>query len=426
VPPPITMPGDGSDLNAIVYLEVWQRLITALEDDILREVALGGPDMTARIKTVVQVRVAVVPQTSPVTLLTCANAGQFLPLPNGGTLTTLQPQLTQPADLCQLPDPNNFTGPENRLYRVEIHEGGDPVGSTDNSVLVVPLAQDAPAGATTLSLQQALSVQQIDAVTCWGVITVADSTGRLEKAAIAAVADNGQSVTLTQGLTNAFTAAHAAFIQGIARFKWSLDNASFAVLVTAVSADRQTLTLSSLGRDQATMLRQGDLVEICDDVSELGSARGHLTNLQSDPDPDLLTVVIADPLPLNFQAPASEAAGPSTSPPPSPPIRPSSAAAPLGWPGYCSSRFQRDRPARYGSGRRCSHPVRRRQSVAWRLLAVHCAQHRRLGRGPDQCTAGRHHQASLPARGCELEPAPARESACQPAAQPARIFVVSD
>jgi hypothetical protein len=319
VPPAIAMPSDGSDLNAVVYLEVWQRLITALEDDILREVALGGPDTTARIKTVAQVRVAVVPQTSPATLLTCANASQFLPLPSSGTLTTLQPQVTQPAQLCQLPDPNNFTGRENRLYRVEIHEGGDPVGGTGNSVLRAPLFQDANAGATTLFLAQALTAPQIDQVTRWGTITVTDNTGLSEKVAVAGVADNGQSVTLTQGLTNAFTTANGAFVHGVARFKWSRDNASFAVRVTAVSLDRRTLTLSGLGRDQATMLRQGDLVEICDDASELGPARGLLTNLQSDPDPDQLTVVIADPLPLDFQAPGTPTDGPPAPPPPSAP-----------------------------------------------------------------------------------------------------------
>lgn len=319
IPPAISMPSDGSDLNAVVYLEVWQHLITALEDDVLREVALGGPDTTTRIKTVAQVRVAVVPQSSPVTVLTCANAGQFLPQPGGGTLTTLQPQFTQPADLCRLPDPNNFTGRQNRLYRVEIHEGGDPVGSTPNSVLV-NLSQDAVAGATTLFLAQALTAPQIDAVTRWGAITVADNAGRSEKAAIASVADNGRSITLTRGLTNAFTTVNNALVLGIARFKWSRDNASFAVRVTAVSLDRRTLTLSSLGRDQATALRQGDLIEICDDASELGPARGHLTNLQSDPDPDQLTVVIADPLPPSFQAPGSQTVPPPASPPQNPPI----------------------------------------------------------------------------------------------------------
>jgi len=317
-PPAILMPTDGSDLSAVVYLEVWQRLITALEDDALREVALGGPDTTARIKTVAQVRVVAVPQSSAATLLNCANAHQFLPQPSSGTLTTLQPQISLPADLCRLPDPNNFTGPQNRLYRVEIHEGGDPVGATVNSVLVA-LAQDAAAGAMTLFLAQALTAPQIDAVTRWGAITLTDNTGLSTKAAVASVASNGQSITLTQGLANGFTTANNATVHGVARFKWSRDNASFAVRVTAVSPDRLTLTLASLGRDQATAFRQGDLVEISDDASELGPAHGHLTNLRSDPDPDLLTVVIVDPLPPSFQTPASGTVAPPASPPQSPP-----------------------------------------------------------------------------------------------------------
>src|SRR6202011_3543286 len=36
----------------LVYLEVWQRLITSLQDPALRERALGGPDTTARLETV--------------------------------------------------------------------------------------------------------------------------------------------------------------------------------------------------------------------------------------------------------------------------------------------------------------------------------------------------------------------------------------
>jgi hypothetical protein len=40
----------------IAYLDVWERHITWLEDDSIREVALGGPDTTTRVKTVWQVR----------------------------------------------------------------------------------------------------------------------------------------------------------------------------------------------------------------------------------------------------------------------------------------------------------------------------------------------------------------------------------
>ena len=42
---------------ALVYLDVWQRHVTALDDKLLREVALGGPDTTTRLKTVWQVKV---------------------------------------------------------------------------------------------------------------------------------------------------------------------------------------------------------------------------------------------------------------------------------------------------------------------------------------------------------------------------------
>ena len=42
---------------AMVYLDVWQRHLTVLDDDLMREKALGGPDTTTRIKTIWQVRV---------------------------------------------------------------------------------------------------------------------------------------------------------------------------------------------------------------------------------------------------------------------------------------------------------------------------------------------------------------------------------
>ncbi len=43
--------------SALVYLDVWERHITALDDPLIREVALGGPDTTTRAKIVWQVRV---------------------------------------------------------------------------------------------------------------------------------------------------------------------------------------------------------------------------------------------------------------------------------------------------------------------------------------------------------------------------------
>src|SRR5262249_54086986 len=46
-PAAIPMPVVNSQVTALVYLETWQRLITYLEDDSIREIALGGPDTAA-------------------------------------------------------------------------------------------------------------------------------------------------------------------------------------------------------------------------------------------------------------------------------------------------------------------------------------------------------------------------------------------
>src|SRR5205823_5199131 len=109
-------------------------------------------------------------------------------------------------------------------------------------------------------------------------------------------------------LRSAFTVAQHATVIGVTRFKWSRDNAAFAVRVMGVDADRKTITLAGLGRDQATALRAGDLVEMSNDTSELGLARGHFTNLAADPDPDQLTVTLADPLPAHFDVQSSATA----------------------------------------------------------------------------------------------------------------------
>ncbi len=296
----IPVPTSGSEVIGVVYLEVWQRLITYLEDDTLREVALGGPDTATRLRTVAQVRVAIVPSSVPAAAVTCETAGQFLPSAGRGTLTTLQPPDSAPGDLCRLPDPALFTGRENHLYRVEIHDGGDVTGSASGLTVSVKLAQDADAGALALVLATPLDAVRFDAVTRWGALTLVDDDGQSERVAITELSSDRTVLTLGTPLRAAFTTARNATVIGVARFKWSRDNAAFAVRVTAVGADRRTLTLESLGRDAATALRQGDLVEVGDDASELGPARGHLTFLVADPDPDQFTVPVADVLPDTF------------------------------------------------------------------------------------------------------------------------------
>lgn len=104
----------------LVLLDVWERHVTALEDPEIREVALGGPDTTTRLQTVWGVRI-----------LRDAGADcdsdddAWLPAPSGGRLTTGVEIVAPTASPCDLPPNGGFRGLENRLYRVEIQEGGD-------------------------------------------------------------------------------------------------------------------------------------------------------------------------------------------------------------------------------------------------------------------------------------------------------------
>jgi hypothetical protein len=119
----------------LAYLEVWQRHITALEDDEIREKALGGPDTTTRTQTVWQVRLLRL--TDPGGTVTCntnfAEWNQLLAenLVNSANVGKMsaqsQPVEPTPDPLCILPPSAGYRGLENQLYRVEIHRGGNRV-----------------------------------------------------------------------------------------------------------------------------------------------------------------------------------------------------------------------------------------------------------------------------------------------------------
>lgn len=292
-------PGDGrTSQHGVVFLEVWQRLITHLEDPKLRDIALGGPDTAGRLKTIAQVKVLPVPASGKA--VTCEDADRLLAQTGGGTLTTLPPTDAPPDDDCEIPDPGSYTGRENRLYRVEVHDAGDVLG-VGGGAFRVPLGADAAAGSLTLTLARALSSAE-EASVARGVVTVIDDRGQRETLPVDRA--SGATVTLARGLEGRYRVAdQGRLVGGAATFKWSRDNAGFASAVTSVADDRVTLSLDSLGRDVITTLRDGDLVEVSDDVSELGPARGHLTTLVADPEADPPRVTLAKPLPAEFAAP---------------------------------------------------------------------------------------------------------------------------
>ncbi|MEA2874069.1 MAG: hypothetical protein QOH67_4045 [Hyphomicrobiales bacterium] len=138
LPNPPALPVSGGPY--LVYLDVWEREVTAAEDPGLADAALGGPDTATRTQTIWQVKV-----------LTDAAASRSAPLeksaqfaPSGARLSTR----TGPA---------GYQGQENHLYRVEIHEGGAPGQGTfkwsrDNgSVVARVLRQNNPSQLTVES-----------------------------------------------------------------------------------------------------------------------------------------------------------------------------------------------------------------------------------------------------------------------------------
>jgi hypothetical protein len=153
------------------------------------------------------------------------------------------------SDPCRLPDPGNFTGRENHFYRVQVHDRGDVLGGGTGVAARVPLAANAAVGAVTLRLASPLSTEQVEAAKRAAFVTVIDNSAGSETVPLAGISADRSTVTLGQRLLNAHTlAGNAAVVFGVATFKWSRDNAAFAVRVGAVQSDRRTLTLSSVGR----------------------------------------------------------------------------------------------------------------------------------------------------------------------------------
>ena len=112
-----------------VVLDVWQRHVTSVEDPVLLEEALGGPDTTTRLGTDWAVRMLPVGpdatcSTDPPNL---DHGGAEAP----GRMSAWVVPSEEFEDPCLLPTDAGYRGLENRLYRVEVHEGNDGGTSLD-------------------------------------------------------------------------------------------------------------------------------------------------------------------------------------------------------------------------------------------------------------------------------------------------------
>ena len=105
----------------LVYLDVWERHITHIEDHEIREVALGGTDTATRTKVIWQVKTHKLPRI--MTCSTIQRSWQDLTYKwqpkNRGMLSAITKSNPNATSV-----PDGYSGSENHLYRVEIHKAG--------------------------------------------------------------------------------------------------------------------------------------------------------------------------------------------------------------------------------------------------------------------------------------------------------------
>src|ERR1035438_7242 len=120
-------PADGQP--HLIYLDVWERELTYLEDPGLIDKAVAV-DTSTRIQTVWQVKV----QENTPSDASCSTPPGTMPAwiaataPSAGRLTTAAAGVPSSTDPCIVPPNGGYRGSGNRCYRIEIHNGG-PMGT---------------------------------------------------------------------------------------------------------------------------------------------------------------------------------------------------------------------------------------------------------------------------------------------------------
>ncbi len=222
-----------SDQDYLVYLDVFERHVNAIQDDSIREKALGGPDTCSRAEIIWQVKwikhedlvkagvaddVADIAEINfkkeYVGFLDALKKANRV-YPGTGRLSAKAKENVDDSDPCLTAPEAKYRGVENQLYRVEIHRGGS-----------IPDMEN-------------------------------DATGMT--------------------------------------FKWSRENASVNFRIIAINENK--ITLADMGRDERFGLKRNDWVEIVYDDSSLLSDPTDLVRIQEiDNEEFTVTLETASPL----------------------------------------------------------------------------------------------------------------------------------
>jgi hypothetical protein len=151
----------------LFYLDVWERHLTYVEDDQIREVALGGADTATRAKVEWQIKfwpVSEGDRDKPPSKLTRDDvlknwkswAEHFQPA-NRGLLKARARSAEGATEPCIIRPEARYRGAENQLYRVEVHQAGATETATfkwsrENGSVVFPIVKAGGASVTVANL----------------------------------------------------------------------------------------------------------------------------------------------------------------------------------------------------------------------------------------------------------------------------------
>jgi hypothetical protein len=274
-------PAPLADGTWLLYLDVWQRHLTALEDERLREVALGGPDTATRTKAVWQVRALGVPSG-----FTCeAPIAAYAKLTAAGTgrMRAQARREQQTDDPCVLPAGAGYRGLENQLYRVEMHDGGLAYDLGSAGTWKV---QSASPSDRTVTLTAAPSVLAGRPVEIYPTGADADPMAGFVAYVVSV---NVKTVTLNAVFPALETGVEYRMRAVDATYKWSRDNGTVVTRIRSIRGDE--VVVESLGQDDVLGFGAGDWVEITDDYLELNGLPGQLVQVQV-PQPATRTLVL--------------------------------------------------------------------------------------------------------------------------------------
>ena len=258
----------GGNSSIQVSLQVWQRLVTALDDPCLREPALGQADTTARMQTVWRVVASLVPPpaSNPAPGPSSGGFATSVGTRFGNTLLAAKRRLADSINLKGTSAITNFTKPG---------LGDLPIGIIENPVSGFPIGVTRPpAGTSPISPPTpAPTPVTLDCCAAMYANTPVVGTGTMGASTATSGSDcSCQPIPAAgyQGLENQLyrVEIHHGGDETTATLKWSRENASVVVAILTVSG--QTVTVDSLGPDDNLGFQANQWVEISDDNSLFG------------------------------------------------------------------------------------------------------------------------------------------------------------